>query len=199
MNPISRIRRQYKNLRAEDKHYRRKVCYDDEGREIITLQLDHLRDAFSRFSPVGDRRINPEVKDYLISQNRRLGPLVVNVRNAAIAGKESMREGFRKTVSEEFRDDCARISRRITFNWIKSWLMLVVGIAILLLSTLGEHFSISLPIPFPDANIILRTADVLAWVVLWEAFDGLIFTRSSLRMDYLRAARLRLAEFLFTE
>jgi len=193
MNPIKRIREQYKNLRKEDRGYRREIVCDDEGREVIQLQLDSLRDAFSRFSPVGDRRVNPDVKEYLVSQNKGLGPLVINVRNAEISSREGMREKFRETVSDEFRGDCAQISRKITYNWVKSCILMLFGIAILLFSILAGHWF------NPNENIVLRTIDILAWVILWEAFDGIFFTRLTLRMEYLKAARLRLAEFLFTE
>ena len=195
MNPIRRIRQQYSHLRREDRKYRRPAVFDDEGREVVTLKLDSLKDAFSKFSPVGDRRINPEVKEYLTGQNRGLGPLVINVRNPDVADREGMREAFRKTVKEEFQFDCHRISRKITFNWVKSSVLTLFGLIILLFSILSVHIFPK----FTGDNIILRTMDILAWVVLWEAFDGFLFTRMSLRFEYLKAARLRLAEFTFTE
>ena len=196
MNPIRRIREQYGRLRKEDDKYRYEAAYDDEGREVIELQLSSLRDAFSRFSPTCARRINPEVKDYLNSQNRQLGPLVINVRNADIADREGMRNAFRKTVYDEFHYDCAHITKRMRFNLIKSWSLIVFGILIIVFSVIA---ALLLDIFTPENNVIFRTVDIFAWVIMWEAFDGLLFTRHTLRMEYLRAARLRLAEFTFTE
>ena len=195
MNPIKRIKTEYKRLREEDKRYKREAVYDDEGRETAALRLNNPGDAFSRFSTESDPRINPEVKEYLTAHSRGHGPLAVKVHSAGLASDGAARGTFQKTVREEFEYDCALIGRKISFNRVKSWSLVAFGVLILILSiTLGFIFESP-----AEYNVILRTVDILAWVVLWEAFDGLLFTGSHLRMEYMKAARLRLAEFTFTE
>lgn len=181
----------WRKSKKEERRYKPEKVLDGEGREHLILKLDFPGDAYSRFSPSEQRRISPEAWAYLTEENRHMTGLVIEVKNAEMAGNKELQEEFQKTLFEESRFENFIQYRKRQMNTVKAWIRLFVGILVIALGILLRTFG-------PEgAGLFFQTIDILAWVVIWEAFDAFIFVRSQLKQKYLFTYRIRTAKIVF--
>ena len=193
MNFFSRIADIWRKSKKEERRYKPKTELDEQGRERLILKLDSPESAYSPFSVKEQRRISPEAWAYLTGENRHIAPLVIEVRNAEIADSPELQKEFKETLHEEGRFENFTQFRRRRMNAIKAWMLLFIGFFVIALS-IFLNSTVSGWISF-----VVQTIDILAWVVIWEAFDAFIFVRAELKRKYMMTYRIRAADIVFTK
>ncbi len=193
MNFVSRMHKIWKQSQKEERRYRPERELDANGREHIVIKLDSPDAAYSRFSPEGKRRIDPEAWQYLTEENRNIAPLVIEVKNHDMAGDPGLAAEFKKTLFEESRFQNFVQYRKRRMNAVKAWMLLLAGIVIITVSILLRAFASE------GVGLFFETIDILTWVLIWEAFDAFIFVRAGLKRKYMFTYRIRAAEIVFIE
>ncbi len=185
------FRKRLRELAREEKEYERKLDIDDKGRLVLDVKLGSISDAYSKYSPQKDLRLEPELKEYFESENIVLeNPLVIKVYNDELKESKIEQETLTGILKNSFCCERRKLFKSRRFNNLVSLWCLIVGLVIL-----AASFSIQF-LPFLQ-NIIFSSLEILAWVFLWEAADLFFFQRPGLNARYVHYSKLCSADVEF--
>ena len=179
------------------KKYRASLRYEDalmgdDGKAYVNVDLTKVDSPFSVFSY--DRRMDPEIFDYINSQVFFLRVSIPIVINFDDGGKysEELKEKIRKYVkrhySLEYEDKRLEHRKSITFGFF----LLLTGLLVLLL-----HFLISYVPHFATNEVIEEITLIISWMFIWQSMDFFVVSGHNRRVDIFNSGQLALAEVTF--
>lgn len=179
------------------KKYRYSLRYEEntvmeDGKAYINVDLSKIKTPFSDFSY--DRRINPEIYDYIDNEVFYLRASIPVVINFDDKGKYSdeLKEKIKKAVIRHYSlqyEDCRLEYKRSIFSGA---LILILGILFL-----AAYISLSLTVLKNIDRIIIEIVCILSWVFIWESVDHFLFSGHERRIDVYNAGQLALCEVRF--
>lgn len=182
-----------------EKKYRYSIRYEDsliadDGKAYVNVDLTKIDSPFSVFSY--DKRIDPEIYDYIDKQVYYLRAAIPVVINFDDGGKysEELKDKIRKHVirhySLEYEDKRLEHRKSLFFALI----LFLIG-----LFFLGLHF-ISIVL-FENAEIDARALEeislILSWMFIWQSADFFIVSGHNKRVEIYNSGQLALAEVTF--
>ncbi|MCQ2740463.1 MAG: hypothetical protein MJ237_09625 [bacterium] len=182
-----------------EKKYRYSIRYEDsliadDGKAYVNVDLTKIDSPFSVFSY--DKRIDPEIYDYIDKQVYYLRAAIPVVINFDDGGKysEELKDKIRKNVirhySLEYEDKRLEHRKSLFFALI----LFLIG-----LFFLGLHF-ISIVL-FENAEIDARALEeislILSWMFIWQSADFFIVSGHNKRVEIYNSGQLALAEVTF--
>ncbi len=189
-NGLKSINKRMRNLRKEDNLQLKQMILNNDGKVTININLKDINDAYSPYAPKNEPLLNSAFKDYLLTDDKIIHDLVLVTENDKLYDSIYEQERYINAIRNDFKNDNYKVSKQMHFNTYKSIALLVFGMLIL---SLASIFSSLLN------DIYLNTIDILAWVIIWEAFDGIFLYSRELRNQYIKIARIREANFLFKQ
>lgn len=180
------------------KRYRASLRYEDslmgdDGKAYVNVDLTKVESPFSIFSY--NRRMNPEIFDYIDTQVYYLRAAVPVVINFDDGGKynEGLKEKIRKYVRRHYSleyDDRRLEHRQSIFFGL---LLLLAGIIVLAL-----HFAFSFGLGgYKSAQVFDELTLIIAWMFIWQSMDSFLISGHSKRVDIYNSGQLALAEITF--
>lgn len=157
--------------------------YDNEGREVIRMQVRDDSNFLSMYSPKDEVVIASEVSDFLdhaIKSKRLNKNLHIIISSNVIDENEKVE--YQRGIKNYYRLRILDIHRRLRTNLITSISMMIVAVFI---------FVTYITLDLLDSNyIILQFIDIAAWVFVWEAVDLICLERRRLKYEQLRDCSL---------
>lgn len=190
---LKNMRSKIKDLKKEDKAYLKKHDINTDGRLVIDIVLESASDAYSKFSPQHDKRLDPGLSEYIEAENVALqNPLHFKIYNNEYAADQASGEEFKALLMSDLKDKRYKAYKALRFNMLASIICLLVGLAVIALS-------VSLRFIFDYIEVVYVSIEIMAWVFVWEAVDLFFFGRPELKLKYIKAARLTEATVSFCE
>lgn len=179
------------------KKYRYSLRYEDsvmgeDGKAYVNVDLTKIDTPFSVFSY--DKRIDPEIYDYIDSQVFYLRAAIPVVINFDDGGKYSdeMKTKIRKNVirhySLEYEDK--RLEHRKSMFFAS--LLILVGLTFLVL-----HFLLALILKEKNNDVVDELTLIMSWMFIWQSVDMFVISGHSRRVEIYNAGQLALAEVTF--
>ncbi len=157
--------------------------YDNDGRELIRMQVRNDDDFLSKYSPKDQILISNDVVEYLdnaVKSKRLDKDLHIIISSNVIDEKEKTQ--YQKGIRNYYRLRILDIERRLKTNTFLSILMISFAILI---------FSIYIFMEISNTGyIILQLIDIAGWVFVWEAVDLFFLERKRLKYEQLRDCSL---------
>lgn len=157
--------------------------YDNEGREVIRMQVRDDSNFLSMYSPKDEVVIASEVSDFLdhaIKSKRLNKNLHIIISSNVIDENEKVE--YQRGIKNYYRLRILDIHRRLRTNLITSISMMIVAVFI---------FVTYITLDLLNSNyIILQFIDIAAWVFVWEAVDLICLERRRLKYEQLRDCSL---------
>ena len=186
-------------LDLSEKRYVHSMRYEDslildDGKAYVNVDLTKIESPFSVFSY--DKRIDPEIYDYIDSQVYYLRAAVPVVINFDDGGKytQEMKDKIKKNVvrhySLEYEDRRLEHRKSMIFGFI----LLITG-----LFFLTFHFlSLTVFSRFDsDTRILEELSLILSWMFVWQSVDTFFISGHTKRVDIYNSGQLALAEVTF--
>lgn len=157
--------------------------YDNEGREVIRMQVRDDSNFLSMYSPKDEVVISSEVSDFLdhaIKSKRLNNNLHIIISSNVIDENEKVE--YQRGIKNYYRLRILDIHRRLRTNLITSISMMIVAVFI---------FVTYITLDLLNSNyIVLQFIDIAAWVFVWEAVDLICLERRRLKYEQLRDCSL---------
>jgi hypothetical protein len=157
--------------------------YDNEGREVIRMQVRDDSNFLSMYSPKNEVVISSEVSDFLdnaIKSKRLNNDLHIIISSNVIDDNEKLE--YQRGIKNYYRLRILDLDRRLKSNLVSAILMILVAIFIFVTYIILElHHS---------NYILLQLIDISAWVFVWEAVDLFFLERKRLKYEQLRDCSL---------
>lgn len=157
--------------------------YDNEGREVIRMQVRDDSNFLSMYSPKNEVVISSEVSDFLdnaIKSKRLNNDLHIIISSNVIDDNEKLE--YQRGIKNYYRLRILDLDRRLKSNLVSAILMILVAIFIFVTYIILElHHS---------NYILLQLIDIAAWVFVWEAVDLFFLERKRLKYEQLRDCSL---------
>jgi hypothetical protein len=165
---------------------------DDDGRDIIRINVRDDEAFLSPYSGSGGETISSEVAEFLDGSVKCLSlksDVHLMVQSDVIADDE--KERYTAAIRNYYRArvvDSDRVMRR---NTVASIVMFFLALAVLIAYVVLELRGTGI--------IALELIDIVAWVFMWEAVDLFFLERGVLKNEQLRACRLYDARITFCD
>ena len=145
---------------------------DEEGRIVFPITIREEQTVFSPFQS-NHKMIGGEFAEYLDTITK--GIKSKENLHLKITTKE---EGVDTAIRNYYHYQIFDINRRLQRNWILFFIML--GLAAMI-------FILLFAIPFLNMHAVIQSiVEILGWVICWEAFDTIVFKRSTLKYEQYR-------------
>ena len=146
--------------------------YDKNGNIIVNLSIRDGIDFLSPYSLNGLPTISQPIGDFIELSTKTLPPkqkLTLRFHGMNTNSKE--KETYKKAIKDYYQDKYLHISQKIKKNNLFALLLLLIGTLVIALA-LAINFKVG-------AEIV----DILAWVLLWECMDVVLFRNMENRHD----------------
>lgn len=181
--------RKLKELKKQA-HLSREAERDDDGRELIKMQVLKDDGFLSPYSREGEPTISSEVADFLDNAIKsRTLKQEIHLEIASDAIDEKEHAVYEAGVSNYYRSRIIDIDRRLKQNAVAAVAMAITAILILALYLVLELKN--------TGYVLLELVDITAWVFMWEAVDLFFFERKALKIEQLRDYRLYSAKITY--
>lgn len=179
------------------KRYRTSIRYEDsvmadDGKAYVNVDLTKIESPFSVFSY--DKRIDPEIYDYIDNQVYYLRAAIPVVINFDDGGKysEELKTKIRKNVNRhyllEYEDKRLEHRKSIIF----ASLLLLVGLIFL-----TAHFLLAILLQEKNNVLTDELTLIMSWMFVWQSADMFVISGHSKRVEIYNAGQLALAEITF--
>lgn len=180
---------QLKELKKQA-HLSRATEKDENGKELIRMQVLEDGDFLSPYSREGEPTISSGVADFLdntIKSKTLKQEIHIEIAGDVIDEKE--KEIYRTAVGNYYRSRIIDIDRRLKRNTAAALVMAITAVVIL---------TFYLVLELRNAGyVFLEIVNITAWVFMWEAVDLFFFERKTLKIEQLRDYRLYSAEITY--
>lgn len=181
---ISEIRREAKSSVSHE--------YDENGREIMYMQVENDDGFLSPYSETGERVVSAEVAEFIDnsikSKNLKKGLHIVVSSN--VIDSQEKRE-YSEGIQNYYRNRVIEYDRKIKSNAVVSAVMTAVAVLIFALYVMLELSA--------TGYIILAMIDIAAWVFMWEAVDLFFIERKVLKYEMLKNCAVFSAVITFND
>lgn len=152
---------------------------DSDGRVVINMRVMNDDGFLSPFSPYDNPVLSDDVTDFLDKTTKSVLPneqLCLKIKSNCIDDEE--KSLYSKAIKETYAEEYLENERALKRNTAFSVVLGLLGVTVLILLFIFES---------TVANAIWgEVIDILAWVLLWEAFDLYIFGSQEFKLKRLR-------------
>ncbi|MCL2540622.1 MAG: hypothetical protein FWE53_04335 [Firmicutes bacterium] len=192
-------KQQRRNIRLQDRE-NLKVDYDptssigEDGKEIIVVKLADHTAAYQQYSNRFNLRLNPDLYDYIKSENDNTDRQVhIKVYNDVLIKDTERRELFKETLKSTCTFKRMELMDENRHNTILGFLFLLISVSVIV----GGYFIEKHAGGNFFLDILPQVMFIVAWVFGWGATEKLIIDRVRNRRQYRYLVKLACADVSF--
>jgi len=184
----------YRDSRNSTKSYVESLTYPD-GKAHVSVDLTNVDELYSPYSYKQD--LNPAIFAYIDEKTYYTPaeiPLVINFDVGEVS--ETRKARIKNSFLDHYRLIYEDKRHELKINKGVAWLLLGVGMAALLVSTIARIAMGGSDIEIP---LVFEMLQIFSWIFLWEAISKFIFEKREKQIQCMNSGQLALAEVKFNE
>lgn len=186
------IRRKNHKIKFSEDQYVEKYYMNDEGKAVIPVQLDHVRDLYMKHD-YKQMELSDSVCKY-IEEIAFMIPINIDIILEIHCPKvdEAMQEKMRRSIKNNYGIEIDDVEYDMGIKNLRSAVLLIVGVILLTINILFEKYMNS---------IVSNFLCVVWWVAIWDTIELQLLDKSEdkwTRLNYQQLYDANIA-FIFQE